>query len=168
MWYVIRVTSGREEESLLFMRKIIDLDGIGRAFIPKVTRKRKYKDGWHDVLYAMVPGYIFFETEVPEKLFFELKRVPKRTDLLRMDEDILSVSKNEESFIRELLDPEDVVAVSTAHKEGDKVIIDKGPLAGKESRIKNIDLHKRKAVITTEMFGRMMEFTVGLELLPQM
>ena len=165
MWYVIRVNSGREEEALLFMRKIIDLDGIGRAFIPKVTRKRKYKDGWHDVLYAMVPGYVFFETEDPEKLFFELKRVPKRTDLLRMDEDILSVGKNEESFIRELLDPEDVVTVSTAHKEGDKVIIDKGPLAGKETIIKSIDLHKRKAVIFTEMFGRMMELAVGLELL---
>lgn len=149
------------------MRKIIDIDGIGRAFIPKVTRKRKHKNGWHDVLYAMVPGYVFFETEDPERLFFELKRVPKRTDLLRMDEDILSVSKKEERFIRDLLDPDDVVAVSTAHKEGDRVIIDRGPLAGRESLIRNIDLHKRKAVISTEMFGRVMEFTVGLELLPQ-
>ena len=149
------------------MRKIIDIDGIGRAFIPKVTRKRKYKNGWHDVLYAMVPGYIFFETEDPEKLFFELKRVPKRTDLLRMDEEILSVSRQEESFVRDLLDPEDVVTVSIAHKEGDRIIIDRGPLAGKETIIKSIDLHKRKAVISTEMFGRMMEFTVGLELLPK-
>ena len=147
------------------MRKIIDIDGIGRAFIPKVTRKRKYKDGWHDVLYAMVPGYIFFETEDPEKLFFELKRVPKRTDLLRMEEDILSVSKKEERFIKDLLDPDDVVAVSTAHKEGDRVIIDRGPLAAKETLIKHIDLHKRKVVISTEMFGRMMELAVGLELL---
>lgn len=166
MWYVIRVNSGREEEALLFMRTIIDLEGIGRAFIPRVTRKRKRRDGWKEVLYTLVPGYIFFESEIPEKLFFELKKVPKRTDLLRIDEDILSVSPREEGFIKALLDPEDVVAVSTGHKEGDKVIIDKGPLVGKEALIKDIDIHKRRAVIATEMFGRILELTVGLEVLP--
>ena len=166
MWYVIRVNSGREEEALLFMRTIIDLEGIGRAFIPKVTRKRKRRDGWKDVVYALVPGYIFFESEIPEQLFFELKKVPKRTDLLRIDEDILSVSPKEEVFIKALLDPDDMVTVSTGHKEGDEVIIDKGPLVGKEALIKDIDIHKRKAVIATEMFGRIMELTVGLEVLP--
>lgn len=34
MWYVIRVESRKEEEALFFMNKILDMDSLGRAFIP--------------------------------------------------------------------------------------------------------------------------------------
>ena len=164
-WYVIRVESGKEEKTLLFMDVIIDLAPLGRAFIPKVTRKRKYRDGWREMYLPFVPGYIFFETDDPMSLFFELKKVPQMTLLLRMDEDMLAVSRKEEAFIKSFLGEDDVVAVSVAHKEGDKVVIDKGPLTGREAMIKKIYPHKRKAVISTEMFGRTIELTLGLEIL---
>ena len=166
MWYVIRVTSGKEDEAIFFMEKLLDLKTLGRAFIPKVVRKRKYKDGWRDKYFPFVPGYIFFETEDPKTLFFELKKVPKRTSLLRSDDEILAVSQEEESFIRSFLDPDDVVDVSTVYKEGDRIRIVSGPLVGKEALIKKIVLHTLTATISTEMFGRSdMELKVGLKLI---
>lgn len=163
MWYVIRVESRKEEEALFFMNKILDMDSLGRAFIPKVIRKRKYRDGWHDKLLPFVPGYIFFETDDPKRLFFELKKVPKRTTLLRAEEDILAVSREEEDFIRNFLGSDDTVELSLVHKEGDRVVIDSGPLSGKEVMIKKIWSHKRTALISTKMFGRQMELKVGIE-----
>lgn len=164
-WHVIRVNCGKEEEALFFMEKVLALDELGRAFIPKVVRRRKYKDGWHDRYLPFVPGYVFFETDDPRKLYFELKKVPKRTTLLRMDEDILSVSPEEETFIRSFFGSEDTVEVSIIHKEGDRVIVDSGPLAGREAIIKKIWAHKRTALISTEMFGRTMELKVGIDFL---
>ncbi len=166
MWHVIRTDSRKEDEALLFMKTIIDLDSIGRAFIPKVVRRRKLKDGWHDRYLPFIPGYIFFETEDPLNLFFELKKVPKRTTLLRMEDEMLAVSPEEESFIRSFFGTDDVVELSTAHKEGDRVVIDSGPLVGKEAVIKKIWVHKRTALISTDMFGRKMELKVGIEVLP--
>lgn len=166
MWHVIRVDSGREDEALFFMQEVLELSELGRAFIPKVVRKRKLKDGWHDRYYPFVPGYIFFETDDPVRLFFELKKVPKRTTILRIDDEMLRVEPEEEKFIRSFFSSRDVVEVSTAHKEGDRVIIDSGPLIGKEAIIKKINAHKRTAVISTDMFGRTMELSVGIEVLP--
>lgn len=164
-WYVIRVNSGREEDALFFMEKVLKLDELGRAFIPRVVHRRKYKDGWHDRYLPFVPGYIFFETADPRRLYFDLKKVPRRTTLLRMDEDILAVSPEEESFIRSFFGREDTVEVSIIHKEGDRVIVDSGPLAGREAIIKKIWAHKRTALISTEMFGRTMELKVGIDFL---
>ena len=112
-----------------------------------------------------MPGYIFFETDDPKRLFFELKKVPKRTTLLRMDEDILAVGRDEEAFIRSFFGKEDTVEVSFMHKEGDRVVVDSGPLAGREALIKKIWAHKRTALISTEMFGRTMELKVGIDFL---
>ena len=164
-WYVIRVNSGKEEDALFFMEKVLKLDELGRAFIPRVVRRRKYRDGWHDRYLPFVPGYIFFETDDPKRLYFDLKKVPRRTTLLRMDEDILAVSPEEESFIRSFFGREDTVEVSIIHKEGDRVIVDSGPLAGREAIIKKIWAHKRTALISTEMFGRTMELKVGIDFL---
>ena len=85
--------------------------------------------------------------------------------MLRMDEDILAVSPEEESFIRSFFGREDTVEVSIIHKEGDRVIVDSGPRAGREAIIKKIWAHKRTALISTEMFGRTMELKVGIDFL---
>lgn len=165
MWYVINVDTGREDYTLELINRILDTT-LGRAFLPKVVYRKKIKVEWQDVYRPFVPGYLFFETGDPEALFYELKKVPKRTKLLRVDEDMIPVKRDEESFLRGFLNDGDNIDLSRGHKEGDRVIIDSGPLVGKDALIKKIDAHKRKAVISTEMFGRVMELTVGLEVLP--
>ncbi len=78
---------------------------------------------------------------------------------------MLAVSPDEEAFIRSFFGSEDTVEVSVIHKEGDKVVVDSGPLAGREAIIKKIWAHKRTALISTDMFGRTMELKVGIDFL---
>ncbi len=166
MWYVIQVDTGSEEHTLELIKKIIDVESFGRAFLPKVVFKKKIRNEWQDLYRPFIPGYMFFETDNPQKLFFELKIVPKHTTLLRIYEDIIPVSTDEERFIKSLLSTDDILEISTGYKDGDKVIIDCGPLKGREAIITKINAHKRTAVVSTEMFGRRMKLKLGIEMLP--
>ncbi len=165
MWYVIKVDTGSEEYTLELIKKIIDVESFGRVFLPKVVFRKKIRNEWQDVYRPFVPGYMFFETDNPWKLFFELKKVPKHTTLIRIYEDIIPVSADEERFIKNLLSDDDVLEMSTGYKEGDTIIIDGGPLKGKEAIVTKINAHKRTAFVSTEMFGRMMKLKVGMEML---
>ena len=57
------------------------------------------------------------------------------------------------------------VEMSRGVIEGDKIRVISGPLVGQEAHIKRIDRHKRKALIETELLGRGVEVTVGLEVI---
>lgn len=57
-----------------------------------------------------------------------------------------------------------VVELSTGIIENDKVRIQSGPLVGMEGFIKKIDRHKRRAVLEIEMYGRVVEMKVGVEI----
>ena len=165
MWYVIRVESGRERLTLRLIETIVDMESLGRAFIPEVIFRKKRFGFWRNEYRPFVPGYIFFETAAPKDLFFELKKVPRMTALIRVEEDILSVSPEEEYFVKSFFSEGDVVGISQGHKEGDTVVIDSGPLIGREAIIKKIDAHHRTAVVATQMFGQTMELTLGLLML---
>lgn len=47
---------------------------------------------------------------------------------------------------------------------GTRIFIKEGPLMGKESIIKRIDRHKRKAIIDLECMGVLSQVHVGLEI----
>ena len=57
------------------------------------------------------------------------------------------------------------VEMSIGIIEGDRVHIFEGPLQGMEGLIRKIDRHKRMAYLEVEMFGRMVEMRVGLEII---
>ena len=48
--------------------------------------------------------------------------------------------------------------------EGDRVIVTKGPLKGKEAMIRKIDRHKRKVWLEMKMFGKIQKVEAGLEI----
>lgn len=48
--------------------------------------------------------------------------------------------------------------------EGERTIVLSGPLKGKEGYIKKIDRHKRKAWLEVELFGRIQNIQLGLEI----
>ena len=59
---------------------------------------------------------------------------------------------------------EQIVSMSEGIIEGTQVIITSGSLMGMEGLIKKIDRHKRKAWLDLELFGRMQQVEVGLEI----
>ena len=61
-------------------------------------------------LYPLFPAYVFVVTDDPQRLFLELKRVPKLTKLLSDQQDsFFCVEEDEEMFLRSVQDEEHVV-----------------------------------------------------------
>jgi transcriptional antiterminator NusG len=137
---------------------------LERCFLPCYEERKKLKGEWKTLKRILFPGYVFLVSDQVEELFFELKKVIGLTKLLGSGNEIVPLSEAEVSLLLSLGGEEQVVEMSTGIIEGSTVLIQSGPLMGKEGLIKKIDRHKRKAYLEMEMFGRPQRVEVGLEI----
>lgn len=135
-----------------------------RCFIPYYEEKKKQNGTWNTLQKVLFPGYIFMITEDVEKLFFHLKTIEGMTKLIGTGQDIIPLKEEEITFLKHFGGEEQIVSMSEGIIEGTQVIITSGPLMGMEGLIQKIDRHKRKAWLDLELFGRMQQVEVGLEI----
>ena len=135
-----------------------------RCFIPYYEEKKKQNGTWNTLQKVLFPGYIFMITEDVEKLFFHLKTIEGMTKLIGTGQDIIPLKEEEIIFLQRLGGDEQIVSMSEGIIEGTQVTIISGPLKGMEGLIQKIDRHKRKAWLELEMFGKMQQVEVGLEI----
>lgn len=164
MWYVVQVRSGTEHNIRIQCNKKIPDTIMERCFIPYYEEKKKQNGSWNTLQKILFPGYIFMITEDVEKLFFHLKTIEGMTKLIGTGNDIIPLTEEEIIFLQRLGGDEQIVSMSEGIIEGTQVIITSGPLMGMEGLIKKIDRHKRKAWLDLELFGRMQQVEVGLEI----
>lgn len=165
MWYVIQVRTGTEENICCQCRKIIDTSVLERCFIPYYQEKKKYQGEWHTRERILFPGYVFLVTDHLEELYDSLKDVIGSTRLIGTGEEIVPLSEEEVTLLLRLGKEEQLVEMSTGIIENSQIRILEGPLMGMEGTIRKIDRHKRKAWLEIEMFGRIVEMQVGLEVI---
>jgi transcriptional antiterminator NusG len=137
---------------------------LERCFLPYYEEKRKINGEWKTLKRILFSGYVFLVSDQVEELFFELKKVSGMSRLLGTGDTIVPLSEEEVDFLRNFGGEDQVVEMSTGIIEGTKVIVQSGPLQGREGLIKKIDRHKRKAYLEVEMFGRTQRVEVGLEI----
>lgn len=125
---------------------------------------KRYQGKWHKERWILFPVYVFLVSDAKEFLLFALKRVIGLTKLIGTRDEIVPLTEEEVDFLLEIEKEEQVVTMSKGMIVDDKVMIRSGPLKGNEGLIKKIDRHKRKAWLDLEMFGRMVETQVGLEI----
>lgn len=164
MWNVVQVRSGTEHNIRIQCNKKIPDTIMERCFIPYYEEKKKQNGSWNTLQKILFPGYIFMITEDVEKLFFHLKTIEGMTKLIGTGNDIIPLTEEEIIFLQRLGGDEQIVSMSEGIIEGTQVIITSGPLMGMEGLIKKIDRHKRKAWLDLELFGRMQQVEVGLEI----
>ena len=164
MWYVVQVRSGTEHNIRIQCNKKIPNTIMERCFIPYYEEKKKQNGSWNTLQKILFPGYIFMITEDVEKLFFHLKTIEGMTKLIGAGNDIIPLTEEEIIFLQRLGGDEQIVSMSEGIIEGTQVIITSGPLMGMEGLIQKIDRHKRKAWLDLELFGRMQQVEVGLEI----
>lgn len=165
MWYVIQVRTGTEENILAQCGKRIPSEVLERIFIPYYEEKKHIRGKWMIQRKVLFPGYVFAVTEDVGKLYEELHSVIGLTKLIGTGKEIVSITEEEKRFLLEFGGEEQLVEMSEGIIVGDRTIILKGPLKGKEGMIRKIDRHKRKAWLEVEMFGRRQEVQVGLEII---
>ena len=164
MWYVVQVRSGTEHNIRIQCNKKIPDTIMERCFIPYYEEKKKQNGTWNTLQKVLFPGYIFMITEDVEKLFFHLKTIEGMTKLIGTGQDIIPLKEEEIIFLQRLGGDEQIVSMSEGIIEGTQVTIISGPLKGMEGLIQKIDRHKRKAWLELEMFGKMQQVEVGLEI----
>ena len=163
MWYVMQVRTGTEESICRQCRNVIGSEVLERCFIPYYEEKKRYKGRWHTQEKILFPGYVFMITDKIEELSLELRKVIGLTKLLGTGKEIAPLTSDEERWLLKLGGSKQKVEISEGIIEEGNLRITDGPLTGMEESIKRIDRHKRKAYLEVEMFGRMVEVQVGLE-----
>lgn len=119
MWYVIQVAGGQEEETAALIQRQISPEVMRESFIPRKEKVKKFRGYWRQVEEILFPGYVFTETEYPEALFLELKRITRLTKLLQDGTAFfIPLSREEEEFIRSIGDDKHVTRVSQVRVEG--------------------------------------------------
>lgn len=164
MWYAIQILTGAEKNTIQMCRILLDTDVLKQIYSPEIEVMKRYRGSWHRLNKPLFPGYLFMETEDVNKLFLMLKQIPKLTKVLGTDMDFVPLQEAEVEMLDRLLDQEKVLRLSSGIVVGDQLEITAGPLMGMEGMVKKIDRHKRIAILEVPMFGRVVETTVGLEI----
>lgn len=164
MWYVIQVRTGQEEKIKMQCQKNIASDVLRECFIPYYEEQKHIKGKWETQKKILFSGYVFLDTEEIMQLYADLKQVSGLTKLLKTGEEVIPLTEKEMGFLDSFGGQKKIVSVSEGVIEHTKVIVNSGPLVGKEGYIKKIDRHKRKAFLEIPMFGKMQKIQVGLEI----
>ena len=173
---VMHTYTGREEELIRFVRIYVDADLFSDVFVPKRVILKRQRGEWRKRTEALFPGYVFIVTADTDALFLALKRVPRMSRLLESDPyQFYTLEAEEEEFVRRIGAErgDHTFELSTVrigrdipYHEGDPVRVVSGDLAGFEGSIVGFDLHRRKAMVKTTLFGGTV-IHVGIELLDQ-
>lgn len=164
-WYVIQVRSRVEDKIKRACEILISKDVLKEVFIPKNKRMKKVRGHWVEVEDILFSGYVFVVSDCVDELYLELKKVPDLTKMLgRAENMIYPLYEDEVEFLKSFSDENHIVDMSVGLIENDEVKIMKGPLKGKEGIVTKIDRHKRLAFVEVELFGKVIQTKVGLEI----
>lgn len=175
-WYVLFVCTGSERR---VVREITDFvkankfDFEFEAFIPESEyyyRNKKRVLGKQYRKRPLFPGYVFIETNLQSKDFLEnfSQIFHDSLDIIKMlrygENGEIAITFEERRRLEYLFKGKRCFEHSQGYIVGDKVIIENGPLIGREGSIKYINRHNRIAKVEFEMFGRSVFADVALEI----
>lgn len=148
-WYVIFVNKDKINELIFYFN---NLPGIN-AFIPRIE-KLISKEGKKEFLEVpMFPNYLFIETSLNEQEFSEMIKDLKKdlgsTMKTLQDETqtIFALTIEEKKLLESLLNENHLIKHSIGIIVNSKLIVEEGPLKGKEELVRKIDRHKRLAFL---------------------
>lgn len=175
-WYVLFVCHNSERR---VVREILDyvkankFDFEVEAFIPESEyyyRNKKRELGKEYLKRPLFPGYVFIEANIKSQEFLEkFSRFANNSSyiikILRYGENgEIAIAFEERIRWEYMFRGKRCLEHSQGFIAGDKVIIENGPLVGREGNIKYINRHNRIAKVGFEMFGRSVFADVALEI----
>ena len=177
--YVIQTITSQEQILVELIQKQISPMFYTEIFIPKRQMNRRIRGKWQNILELLFPGYVFIISDNPAALFQELRNIPRLSKLLHAEAfEFIPLKPAEQRFIEKIGQRrgDHIFAISeieldpkVSYQRGDSVRITSGDLKDFEGYILYLDIHKRKAVIRTEMFGgNSVDVHVGIEIVTKL
>lgn len=166
MWYVVHVSTGREQAACRLIGERVDPSLFQECFVPRRSMAHRVGGEWRTAEEPLFPGYLIVDTAQPRRMRAALDRLPDFARLLDVDGEFLPLDDEEVAWIDAFTRRgHRVVDMSHAVVEGGIVRIVDGPLVGKEAQVKRINRRKRRAILELRILGRIAEVPVGLEIL---
>ena len=171
MYYVVQVKTGKEQKAIEDILKNKPKDVVNfDVFSPFRKGLRKFHGEMREVVERCFPGYVFVETDQVHELFKQLYFTPGFTKLLGREADtdnFVPLDKDESRMIDILYSKNNdrITEISNIEvREGETIRVLDGPLMGLETQIKKVDLHKRKVVVEWMICGRLVESSIGINI----
>lgn len=166
VWYVIQVTTGREQKAADSILKVVSHDVLQECFFPQYTTEIKVKGQWAAIDKPMFPGYLIAVTDDPYALDRELRKHNFFARIISQGRVLLPLEQSEVKLIDSCTEPgHRVIPMSRGFKSGDSVTIDQGPLVGQQAKIKRINRRKSTALLEFNLCGRIVSARMGLALI---
>ena len=170
MYYVIQVKTGKEQTAIEDILKNKPDEESFDVFAPFRKAIRKFHGVEKEVIERCFPGYVFVETDNVQQLFKQLYFTPGFTRLLGREadtENFVPLDKDESRMVDILYSRNNnrITEISNIEvREGEMIRVLDGPLAGLETQIKKVDLHKRTVTVEYMMCGRLVTSNVGINI----
>lgn len=165
MWCVVHVRDSGEEHTEDFVAGLLSGDIYARCFHLIRSRRKKYEGQWHIVYEDLFPGYVFIDTDEPERVYKELKKAPSPKLLFSDDEYVSALEKHESEFMERLADRDGMIGISKVRIGADgRIRCLSGPLEHMEDRVRRVNLHKRIAEIEAEVMGKRRILYLGIDI----
>lgn len=171
MWYVIQTVTGKEEELMFFIRTLLSQERFENCFMIWAEWLKWLGGEWILQTRPLFPGYVFIETDEPERIYMELKGVPRFSRLLgNSKEEFIPVKEAEEKFLRAITGGCDdynhaVVGLTDVKTDTEgNVISMEGALTCFEIKSVKVKLHKRYATVKTLILGEERTLIFGIRL----
>ncbi len=172
-WFVFFVQTGKEETVCECLNDVFS-NGESVSFVPKIELIYKNSKQVRKEFKPMFPSYVFVETKRDGRSFtsWTAQIVRNSKYIIKLlgkgNPDHMAIHEKEKDFLLGFCDDEYIVGESLGFIEGDMVFVTSGPLQGRESVIKRIDRHKRRAEIELELMGDARHVSVSLEIVEKM
>ena len=165
MWYVLWTNTGNEEKTRQMIYEYANTNLYSKIAIPYRLKRHWHNGKSRIVKMLLFPSYLFIESENIIDLVDNIKWFPGFNVVLHTYDMYCPLYKHEEKLLLDLLNEHEVIDISEGYMEGDQVKITKGPLLGKEGLIKRIRRRQGIAIIEMNIFNRVTEVSLGLDLI---
>lgn len=158
MWCVLYGKDGDEEKTEAFVRGVLPGQSYSRCFHPLQHKMMRHGGVWREVVFCLLPGYVFIETDDPKTVYQTLKRTPKQL-LFSSDAFISVLAKDEAALLDRIMDRDGQVGLSRVRVRGQgedgkkQLEYLSGPLLKVAGRVTRVNLHKRIARVETGLAG---------------
>ena len=166
-WYLIFVKEDRKE----YVRHLLMSEFSSNVLVPFIPMKDmllKYSGGIKKERHMLFPGYVFVEWKLSSQEMIDRTNIiiSASKDILAFfnypDTNEIAIREHEKAELLDLFNDDHCIELSNGIKVDRNIYIQKGPLKGKESILKKVDRHKRRAYIELHFMGMARQITVGL------
>lgn len=165
MWCVVHVQDGGEGHIEDLVAGLLPDTIQVRCFHLIRGRRKKFEGQWQTVYENLFPGYVFIDTDEPDRVYQELKKAPKPKLLFSNEEYVSTLEKRESDLMERLADRNGRIGISKVKIDGEgRIDYVSGPLVGMGKMVRRVNLHKRIAEVEAEIMGRKRILYLGIEI----